>query len=366
MIIMVAVAFIVSWSPFYLVTLVSQLQKDSFLRRSNFVFTMLAIHLAGFTSSALNPFIYHFMSDKFRKSFCHIFRSIVRCGRGRLWSAGSARKPRSQKESDWGSSTEGMLHEEGPSYRSQGITQYRSVLFSSFRSSLPQGWKRESATPPAVFKLERLPATKTSERRGGAKYSPDSRREAGGVERHSSNRKGSANHRSWKESPELKVLKKGSERVLFQIERNRPENVKCGVDPSVGRNCPEKEQLLPPVYGSTAHANVVEMNDVRPRQARSDSVTLHEEQASDNDFQEEIKGIGCSKADQEDIISRGTIHKSDDILTPTEICIVAQKETVSAVRHSSDPDTNCDLEKNNINTHRRSNVFLWLETQCET
>ncbi|KAJ8309272.1 hypothetical protein KUTeg_014146, partial [Tegillarca granosa] len=69
MVIVVAAAFIMSWSPFYIVSIVSQLQTNSFLRESNFLFTMLMTHLSGFINSCVNPFIYTVMSERFRKSF---------------------------------------------------------------------------------------------------------------------------------------------------------------------------------------------------------------------------------------------------------------------------------------------------------
>ena len=77
MIILVALCFIMCWTPFYLVTLISQLQTDSFLRQANFVFTMLLTHLVGFTGSCINPIIYHLMSDRFRKSFKQIWCGIL-------------------------------------------------------------------------------------------------------------------------------------------------------------------------------------------------------------------------------------------------------------------------------------------------
>ena len=67
MVIVIAVTFIVSWSPQYLVTVISQLQTDSFLRESNFLFTMLMTHLFGFLNSCMNPFIYSAMSQRCRK-----------------------------------------------------------------------------------------------------------------------------------------------------------------------------------------------------------------------------------------------------------------------------------------------------------
>ena len=90
MIIIVATTFIVSWSPFYMVSLISQVQQNSFLRRSNFLFTMLSTHLVGFVNSIINPFLYISLSSKFRSSFKEILNSLVStlcfivcCGRHR-------------------------------------------------------------------------------------------------------------------------------------------------------------------------------------------------------------------------------------------------------------------------------------------
>ena len=77
MIIIVATSFLVCWTPFYLVSVISQNQEDSFLRRSNFVFTMLSTHLVGFLNSCVNPFIYCFLSEKFRTSFKNILMNIL-------------------------------------------------------------------------------------------------------------------------------------------------------------------------------------------------------------------------------------------------------------------------------------------------
>ncbi|KAK3595495.1 hypothetical protein CHS0354_021592 [Potamilus streckersoni] len=79
MIIVVAFAFILSWSPQYVVSVISQLQTRSFLRESNFLFTMLMTHLCGFINSCINPFIYTAMSDKFRRSFRQIARQLMCC-----------------------------------------------------------------------------------------------------------------------------------------------------------------------------------------------------------------------------------------------------------------------------------------------
>ena len=69
MVIVVAVAFIIAWSPQFCVSIITQLQKESFLFKGNFFFTMLMTHLFGFINSCVNPFIYTAMSEKFRKSF---------------------------------------------------------------------------------------------------------------------------------------------------------------------------------------------------------------------------------------------------------------------------------------------------------
>ena len=79
MIIVVALAFLVSWTPFYIVIFVSQVQENSFLKKANFIFTMLATHLIGFLNSCINPFIYNFMSEKFRKNFMSIITSLCFC-----------------------------------------------------------------------------------------------------------------------------------------------------------------------------------------------------------------------------------------------------------------------------------------------
>ncbi|XP_061174374.1 QRFP-like peptide receptor [Saccostrea echinata] len=83
MVIVVAIAFFVAWSPMYIVSVVSVLQPENFLQKSNFVFTMLSAHLFGFINSCVNPFIYTVMSEKFRQSFkrtlCRIFCNFIYC-----------------------------------------------------------------------------------------------------------------------------------------------------------------------------------------------------------------------------------------------------------------------------------------------
>ncbi|XP_052271834.1 D(2) dopamine receptor-like [Dreissena polymorpha] len=76
MVVVIALTFIASWTPFYLVNIISQLQQDSFLKKSNFIFTMLITHFCGFINSCLNPIIYTAMSQKFRRSFIDIFKRV--------------------------------------------------------------------------------------------------------------------------------------------------------------------------------------------------------------------------------------------------------------------------------------------------
>jgi len=77
MVVVIAATFLLLWSPFYLVTFVTQVQKDSFLLQKNFLFTMLSTHLIGFTNSAVNPFIYAMLGDKFRTAFVVSIRNIL-------------------------------------------------------------------------------------------------------------------------------------------------------------------------------------------------------------------------------------------------------------------------------------------------
>ncbi|XP_052103464.1 QRFP-like peptide receptor [Mytilus californianus] len=97
MVIVVAVAFIVAWSPQYFVSIISQLQESSFLREEQFLFTMLMTHLFGFINSCVNPFIYTAMSEKFRKSFRRTLGKVF-CNyycRQRLFYRGSMSQRRS-------------------------------------------------------------------------------------------------------------------------------------------------------------------------------------------------------------------------------------------------------------------------------
>lgn len=69
MIMLVALSFWLCWTPFYAVTAITQLQTHSFLHESQFLFTMLTTHWAGFLNSCLNPLIYAALSNNFRRGF---------------------------------------------------------------------------------------------------------------------------------------------------------------------------------------------------------------------------------------------------------------------------------------------------------
>jgi len=69
MIMLIALSFWLCWTPFYAVTTITQLQTHSFLHESQFLFTMLTTHWAGFLNSCLNPLIYAALSNNFRRGF---------------------------------------------------------------------------------------------------------------------------------------------------------------------------------------------------------------------------------------------------------------------------------------------------------
>ena len=81
MIIAIALSFVVCWTPFYVINIVTQYQSTSFLHKSNFLFTSLLTQFIGSLSSAINPIVYHLMSAKFRNSFNAILTSLICCRR---------------------------------------------------------------------------------------------------------------------------------------------------------------------------------------------------------------------------------------------------------------------------------------------
>uniref|UniRef100_T1IPV2 G-protein coupled receptors family 1 profile domain-containing protein n=1 Tax=Strigamia maritima TaxID=126957 RepID=T1IPV2_STRMM len=76
MVIVVVIAFTISWTPYFLVTLISQFHTSNFLEKGQFFFTMLCINLFAFLNSCINPFIYALMSKRFRNGFRNIVRSL--------------------------------------------------------------------------------------------------------------------------------------------------------------------------------------------------------------------------------------------------------------------------------------------------
>lgn len=79
MILIVVLSFTVSWTPYFLVSIITQYQERNFMRDHDFYFTMLCINLFAFLHSAVNPLIYATMSTRFRKSFMRVLRLAVCC-----------------------------------------------------------------------------------------------------------------------------------------------------------------------------------------------------------------------------------------------------------------------------------------------
>lgn len=92
MVIVIAVAFILTWSPHYLVSITSVLQKSfqktHIFDKENYVFTMLMTYFFGLANSCMNPLIYNAMSTAFkrrfratlRRLFCRPFARLMRHG----------------------------------------------------------------------------------------------------------------------------------------------------------------------------------------------------------------------------------------------------------------------------------------------
>ncbi|XP_055944439.1 QRFP-like peptide receptor [Argiope bruennichi] len=76
MVLMVVLAFVISWTPYFLVSIITQYQAQNFMEHHNFFFTMLCINLFAFINSCVNPFIYAAMSTRFRNGFRRCFRFI--------------------------------------------------------------------------------------------------------------------------------------------------------------------------------------------------------------------------------------------------------------------------------------------------
>ncbi|UYV66574.1 hypothetical protein LAZ67_4002151, partial [Cordylochernes scorpioides] len=76
MVSVVAVAFAISWTPYFLVSIVTQYQPVNYFEKHNYFFTMLCINLFAFVNSCVNPLIYVIMSSRIRNR-C---RRILSCG----------------------------------------------------------------------------------------------------------------------------------------------------------------------------------------------------------------------------------------------------------------------------------------------
>jgi len=76
MILIVVMAYTISWTPYFLVSIVTQYQEVNFMQKHDFFFTMLCINLFAFFNSGINPFIYATMSTRFRSGFMRILKFI--------------------------------------------------------------------------------------------------------------------------------------------------------------------------------------------------------------------------------------------------------------------------------------------------
>ncbi|CAG2171452.1 unnamed protein product [Oppiella nova] len=77
MILIVVMAYTISWTPYFIVSIITQYQEVNFMQKHNFYFTMLCINLFAFLNSSINPFIYAIMSTRFRNGFMRILRLIL-------------------------------------------------------------------------------------------------------------------------------------------------------------------------------------------------------------------------------------------------------------------------------------------------
>lgn len=79
MVLVVVAAFTISWTPYFIVSIVTQYQQVNFMVKHNYFFTMLCINMFGFLNSSINPIIYAVMSTRFRSGFASIARSLLLC-----------------------------------------------------------------------------------------------------------------------------------------------------------------------------------------------------------------------------------------------------------------------------------------------
>ncbi|CAH1261429.1 NPFFR2 [Branchiostoma lanceolatum] len=84
MVIAVAAAFAVCWTPFYVMNMSALNPATNFIASGNLFFWNTLMYGLGFLNSAINPVIYIVMSDKFRRGFYTVFccvpcRKLCRC-----------------------------------------------------------------------------------------------------------------------------------------------------------------------------------------------------------------------------------------------------------------------------------------------
>lgn len=79
MILIVVLSFTVSWTPYFMVSVITQFQKRNYMAEHSYYFSMLCINLFAFLHSSINPVIYATMSTRFRKGFMRILRLVMCC-----------------------------------------------------------------------------------------------------------------------------------------------------------------------------------------------------------------------------------------------------------------------------------------------
>ncbi|XP_033126842.1 mesotocin receptor-like [Anneissia japonica] len=75
MVLVVVAAFVVSWTPFFMASMINTL--TGILETGNFMFVLCLIHTCGFINSMINPFIYVCMSGRFRYGMCNVMALFI-------------------------------------------------------------------------------------------------------------------------------------------------------------------------------------------------------------------------------------------------------------------------------------------------
>lgn len=78
MVLVVVAAFAISWTPYFLVSFITQ-HVENYFTKHDYFFTMLCINLFAFLNSSINPFIYAVMSSRFRAGFGDLARCLIHC-----------------------------------------------------------------------------------------------------------------------------------------------------------------------------------------------------------------------------------------------------------------------------------------------